>query len=467
MHPLRSPFPPGRILPGLVFPGLIPGLLLAAGCAQETPARPTVVLVSLDTTRADHLSPYGYRRETTPFLSRLAAGSRVFDVGVPTATWTLPSHASIFTGLDPAEHGCWVRLDDVPQTGTLPTLSPDLPLLTTRLAEAGYHQIAAVGGAFTAARYGLLRDFDAHLDPGEAWELPASELNRWLFGQIAHRPRDRPLFVFVNYFDAHAPYDPPAGSYPFPEDGRPLPAVPPLEQLDPGGIGAELVRDAVDQYDRELLVQDRALEALVGALELEGLLEDCLIVVVGDHGEMFGEQPGVFGHGCLPFDPVARVPLLVRRTGGPVDRILEPVSLANVPATILGELGLPPLPGGGTPRFNLLDLPEGLPPAFVEHRGLDTWVGVLRGPRFKYACLLDEGGRPVAGEGEMLFDLGQPGGERAPVELADHPELVRDRRSALEELVARWRPAPSAPAAELTDHELERLHALGYGGQDE
>jgi arylsulfatase A-like enzyme len=435
-----------------------------AACAKERPALPTLVLVTLDTTRADHLSTYGYERRTDPFLAELARTSRVFEIAVPSATWTLPSHVSMLTGLDPAEHGCWMKAEDVGE-GVFPALSPETPLLTGRLRDAGYHQLAAVGGQFTSHHYGLLRDFDEWLDPGERWELAGSELNAWIFAALERRPADRPLFLFVNYFDAHSPYGAPGGrAYPFPADGRELPVIPPIEPRAPDAPPPppEVVRDAIDQYDRELLVQDEALAALFRRLEQEGLLENALVIVTSDHGEMFGEQPGVFGHGCLPYEPVARVPLVVqRRPGGPVDRPEAPVSLANVAATLLAAAGLQPLPaGGGAPRFDLLALPAEPPLPYVEHRGATRWFGVLRGARYKY-------GRALQGkEAELLVDLEADPAERlrrpAPAEAR---AVLAELRAELESLPGRWAAPPEEMGrAELGPVELERLRALGYGG---
>lgn len=437
------------------------GSLACSGA--RAPARPTIVLVTLDTVRADHLSTYGYARTTDPRLAELARASRVFEVAVPSATWTLPSHVSIFSGLDPAEHGCWKKLDEA-EEGDMPAVSGETPLLTGRLRQAGYHQLAAVGGPFVSHRYGLLRDFDEWTDPGEAYERSSAELNRWIFAALERRPREQPLFLFVNYFDAHAPYGAPADrSYPFPEGPRALQVVPPFE---PGTTPPpELLRDAQDQYDREILVQDEALGALLDRLEHEGLLANALVIVTADHGEMFGEQPGTYGHGCLPYEPVARVPLVLqRRPGGPVDRVRTPVSLANLPETLLRAAGLEPLAHGGAERVDLLHLPERPPEPYVELRGAAQWFGVLRGERFKYGCALSPE-RVLPPEGpELLIDLEVDPGEHGS---ATVEEARRNARARLEGLLRAWSPPPTTMGrAVLEPQELERLRALGYGGQE-
>jgi len=441
----------------------------ALGCAEARAPLPTLVLVTLDTTRADHLSTYGYGRATDPNLAALATRARVFEAAVPSATWTLPSHVSMFSGLDPEEHGCWLKAEEAGEGG-MPAVSDETPLFTGPLRAAGYHLLAAVGGPFTSRRYGLLRDFDDAIEPVDTWELSAERLNEWIFSALERRPKDRPLCLFVNYFDAHAPYGaPPDRAYPFPEEPRPLAVVPPLE-VRPGEPPPppELVRDALDQYDRELLVQDEALGALLARLEREGLLADALVIVTADHGEMFGEQPATFGHGCLPFEPVAHVPLVVQRTpAGPVDRVATPVSLANLATTFLAAAGLAPLPtAGGDPRYDLLALPASPPSPYVEHRGTDRWVGALRGPRFKYGCGLGPDRRPLARGVELLIDLQTDPTESLRAPPAPEAAAARARlRAELEQRLAGWASPPRNPGRAVLDaQELELLKAIGYGG---
>jgi arylsulfatase A-like enzyme len=443
---------------------------LLCGC-WERPRRPTVVLVTLDTTRADHLSTYGYARDTDPFLRSLAARSRVFEIAVPSATWTLPSHVSMFSGLDPAEHGCWRKLEESdPARGSLPGLSPATPLVSSALRGAGYHLVGAVGNRFTSRRFGLLRDFHDVLEPDDSGELSSRALNDWIAAALARCPADRPLFLFVNYFDAHAPYDAPKDrSYPFPEDGRDLPPVPPFEDLLRRAvpITAELLQDAVDQYDREIRVQDQALAELWGMLESHGLLEDTLVIVTADHGEAFGDLPELYGHGCAPFEPVAHVPLVVHRNGGPIDRVGVPVSVAHVARTILDQAGIPAaLSGSAAETIDLLRLPEQVAPPFVEYRGRGGWLGVLRARGYKLTSVLEsEAGRARVRSSYLMDLTANPtetprratGPEAAAIEETLRRELARR--------LARWQPEPSdLTEVPLREREIDALRGLGYVG---
>lgn len=324
-------------------------------------APPNVLLIVLDTVRADAMTVYGAERDTTPNLNRLAAKGVIFDQARSTAPWTLPSHASMFTGRWPFEMSADVGR---PLDSTFPTLAE-------RLSERGY----ATGG-FVAnlencnSWYGLARGFQHYEDYYEnavvspLETLRCSRLGRaaatskigWaLIGMVAkpesYRYRksaaminrdalawlsdqgERPYFLFLNYFDAHDPYVPPAGAERKFSDKR---------------IGEELsheerVRDA---YDDCLAYLDEQVGRLLDELEARGRLENTLIVVTSDHGEAFGEH-GLSGHGVSLYRPETHIPLFVvhPETAPAGRRIAHPVSLRDVPSTVLDLVGA----GGDSP----------------------------------------------------------------------------------------------------------------------
>ncbi|QDU65953.1 sulfatase [Engelhardtia mirabilis] len=460
---------------------LVASLAALGACSgPEPPARPTVVLITLDTTRAENLSTYGYRRPTDPFLRSLAQRSRVFERAYSTGTWTLPSHVSMFSGLHPAEHGCWFRLDKRDGETLFPVVGDDLPLVTGSLLDAGYSLIGAVGGPFTSSQYGLARDFDEYIQPsgvdGE-WQLAGSAINARLFPLLAEVDAARPLFLFVNYFDAHAPYDPPQDRvYPFPAVGelefmegqRELHPMPDMTEWQAQGweILEQHERLAIANYDQELLLQDEALEALMGELERLGRLDDALVIVTADHGEMFGEQRGAYGHSCRPWEPVTRVPLVVYRSGGPVDRRREPASVAQIAATILDELGLTQLPPGAAgPVPSLLASSPTPPEALVEFRTPDEWVGAVHAGNLK--LVVDWHARDSAlGERDaLLIDLDSNPSEdpdRVPRTTAWNAtrEPLLERAEALH---AKWLAWPEMARLEVLDgNQIAGLAALGY-----
>jgi arylsulfatase A-like enzyme len=345
---------------------------------------PNVLLIVLDTVRADHLSLHGYPRETSPVLTRLARRGVVFDEARSAAPWTLPSHASLFTGRWPHELGVSEQraLDD-----TYPTLAE---FLATR----GYATAGFIGNTyFCNSWYGLGRGF-AHFEDyyepnvvispvetlcctaigrllvtaiGSAYNVrpdtanpmkDAPRVNRDAF-QWLDDHRDRPFFAFLNYIDAHDPYLTPPGfdrhfgvhpeseaDYDMLNDWYYHP------RKDPTGRDARLLADS---YDDCLAYLDEQLGLLFDGLERRGLLANTLVIVTADHGEHLGEH-GLYGHGKSLYRPEVHVPLVVfGPTGTPAGRrVAAPVSLRDVPATIVERLGLAgssPFPGHSLARF--------------------------------------------------------------------------------------------------------------------
>jgi len=368
-----------------------------ASLSAAAPGAPNVLLVVLDTVRADRLSLYGYGRDTTPNLARLAGRGVVFGEARSTAPWTLPSHASLFTGRWPHELNV---SGDRPLDGTFPTLAEFL-------ATHGYATAGFVGNTyFCNSWYGLSRGFFHYEDyyeqniiisPGEA--LRCTALGRWLIRLVgtaynvrpetANTPKNaerinhdflvwlegsrgkRPFFAFLNYIDAHDPYLTPPG---FDRHFGLKPESPADVELirtwhherkpkDIARRDATLVSDA---YDDCLAALDEQLGRLFAVLEQNGVLDDTLVILTADHGEEFGEH-GLYGHGKSVYRPETQVPLLVFGPAGtriPQGRkIAEPVSLRDVAATVVERLGLAddsPLPGSSLARFWQ---PSAAPPA--------------------------------------------------------------------------------------------------------
>ena len=298
------------------IPALAPlgaALLLAGGCA-EPPAEPmSVVLVTIDTLRADHLSIYGYDRPTAPRLAALAARGVVFEDARAPIPETAPACATLLTGLPPAAHG--VRGNGRP-------LGPEPATLAGLLAAAGYSTAAFVSGfPLTARLSGLDRGF-AHYDdllpdargrvPGVQRRAPktTSAALAWLEGRPAG-----PFFLWVHYYDPHGDYAPgPPWESAFPGAGGPrlpLEAIPEYQRL-----GDE--RDAaayIGRYDGEILHVDSELGRLLDRLEQDDLRDHTLIVLTADHGESLTEHDELFDHGNELYETTIRIPLLVAGPG--------------------------------------------------------------------------------------------------------------------------------------------------------
>jgi arylsulfatase A-like enzyme len=370
-----------------------------AGPGPAPGGSPNVVLVVMDTVRADHLSLYGYERGTSPQLARFARRGVRFAEARSTAPWTLPSHASLFTGRWPHELSAGFG---GPLDGAVPTLAEFLRdhgyatggFVANTLycsAESGLgrgfnryedHEVSASGvlyasaigqrflarvGPFLARRVkaantalrGALRGGEAKLAPHRPNKpyKDASRINRdalaWIDAQAG-----RPFFAFLNYFDAHTPYLLPKGQ------GRHFGKAPATREdfellndfwsLDKTKVTEPTVELARDAYDDCVAYLDEQLGRLVDELDRRGLLRNTVVIVTADHGEELGEH-GLYGHASSLYRPEIHVPLvIVGPSGVPGDRVVaEPVSLRRIPATVVDLLHLSdpsPFPGSSLAR---------------------------------------------------------------------------------------------------------------------
>jgi arylsulfatase A-like enzyme len=424
-------------LPGgltAIVVALAVSLLLCAGCGPAEPQRRNLLLVSVDTLRADHLGAYGRQPSPTPGLDRLAASGTLFLEARATTSWTLPSLASLMTSLHASSHGCWdfrSRLD-----GSFETLA-DL------LYAAGFETAAIASHTFLGEAFGLQQGF-AHYDTdlvrpnlkASHQAVTSPELTdravAWLRQRGGGAAR---WFLWVHYFDPHADYE--------------------LHEGISEAFGTGTLHE---RYVGEVAFTDRAIGRLLEALEDLGLADETVVVVTADHGEEFGEHGGI-SHGRHLYREVLHVPLLVRAPGFPPGRAAGTVSLVDVLPTALELLGLP--------------VPEGL-----QGRSL---VPALRGealaPRPALAelrlyagqhgeSLELDGWKLVRGRGReapQLFDVrSDPGDERDVA--AEHPEVVARLAGLLEAAVREAEAGgPTVRAtAPLGAEELRSLRELGY-----
>lgn len=353
-------------------------LLLAAvlglSCASEPPPPRNLLLVTLDTLRADHLGAYGYDRPTSPHLDAFAERAALFEDALCNVPTTLPSHVSFFTGLPPARHGA--RRNGVVPDEALTTL---FDLLERR----GLRTAAVVASGVLGPR------FVAPLGPDEvrlprrehAYQASAAQVSaealRWL---DAHQAE--PFALWLHYYDAHEPYEPPRRyrqRFARPYDG-PLPETLDLDTLVAFNDDPERVltaadrRHVIDLYDAEIAYLDEHLGRLLEEVETRGLTGSTAIVLVGDHGQALGEQ-GFWGHGLRLLEPVVRIPLLVRlpgETGG--RRLTVPVDGLDLLPTVVDLFDL--VPPDDLPGRSLLPSLRGRPVApkplrMVERRRFD------------------------------------------------------------------------------------------------
>lgn len=444
------------------------------------PGAPNVLLVVLDTVRADHMSGYGYERATTPRLDALARRGVQFDRAVSTAPWTLPAHASLFTG----------RWHSALTASAERKLDSSFPVLAEFLRDHGYATAGFVGNTTNCNTcYGFDRgfaryeDFHGKMTVSPIEILNCSEFGRRLF-QIAglaarlkldphsdrkdaptinrdvlswlDQQKGRPFFAFLNYYDAHDPFILPDGVAPrygpaqrSPKQDRvlrhwfhPGPAVLPTDD-------AKLIRDA---YDDGITYLDDQVGRLLDSMKERGLLENTIVIVTSDHGENLGEHD-LYSHGRSLYQPEVHVPLLIAgpQIVPPDRRVATVASVRDVPATVADLVGLgasSPFPGRSLARCwrdgtqaEVTDESPVISEVFIRTKpGGASWLSpALRGPI--RAAFLGDMKYIWYGDGtEELFDLSADPGETK--NLAGSSDL-RKYREALAAVSAVSKDQPS------------------------
>ncbi|OPL17948.1 MAG: hypothetical protein AVO35_07250 [Candidatus Aegiribacteria sp. MLS_C] len=345
-------------LPGLVLAAIV--LTATASCTRGV-ERPSVVLVIIDTLRADHLSCYGYRRDTSPVLDSLAEAGVMMENVTAQSSWTLPATASIMSGQTPVSHGAGM---DVP-TGRVFGMDPEMPLLAMVMNDNGYATAGFFNVYLLSGDFGFHRGFDlfeCRDDGNGKADSTVSSAIRWL----QRVPDDRPFLLVVHLFDPHDPYDPPRpfdtlyGTGGSERDGG-LEGDGGLEReigfwkfTEEGAVADTGSRNRLEGlYDGEIAWVDGQLGRLMAQvrdLEREGTL----VVVTADHGEEFLEH-GYVGHGRTLYPEITSVPLII--SGTDALRDVHPEAMCgqvDITPTILDYCGLEmPVPVRGRSLFGL------------------------------------------------------------------------------------------------------------------
>lgn len=418
-----------------------PGLALGAVKATPAPLR-HLVLITVDTLRADSLSIYGRSDVRDPALEALAEQSLLFDEAYAHASMTLPSIASLMTGRLPAAHGL---LDN---HGALPQ---GLDTLAQRLAAAGFDSAAFVGNYALRRSRGLDRGFAHYTDSfvrqegvRARRENSAADLNAQALAWLASRDPARRLFLWIHYQEPHGPYLP-AGFRADPHAPAELVlprsashsgfgAIPRYQWLGHGRLAEYRAR-----YAAEVRSLDRPLAELIAALRTRGLLDEALLVFTADHGESFGENGLYCAHGEGLDPSLLHVPLLLRIPGEPAARRRDRVRSVDVAPTALALLGLDALGSGRS---------------LLEAVGDRTLVAQSKTRSRHWRSLW---------RGELRLDEEQ---ERDPVlSAAAGSTIPPERAAALRQQLARlapWKPAAAAKPTPLAPGEADALRALGY-----
>ncbi|HEY6546317.1 MAG TPA: sulfatase [Vicinamibacteria bacterium] len=429
----------------------------------------SVVFITIDTLRADHLSAYGYRRETSPHLDALARRGTLFEQAYTFWPKTRGSFVAMLTGKPPSRTG---------YGKTHPMLLDLNPTLASVLQSAGYETKAVVDNPNVAASLGYAKGFSSYRETWQEKEL-RTETDRahaiteaGLSFLKAARP-DRPFFLWLHYVNPHAPYEPPPPfDRQFSEGEASGPRLSVVEDFH-GGIpkrwavpGRDRLGFYVSQYDGEIAAVDAEVGRVVEALDRSAVRDRALVLVTSDHGESLGEHGYYFDHGENLFDPSLRVPLIVVAPGAPAGRrVFGFASTLDVVPTVLdaAKVSWPPDLAG---RSLLKAVEGGTVPAperlFAQN---DRNLSAAFSRTSKIVAFPEEARQRFA-----LYDRAKDPGETKDV-AALRPEALREERRELELFLeradrewARMRPLLEGRPGEgmLSPEACERLKALGY-----
>ncbi len=423
-------------------------LVALASCGTDERPR-LVVLVSIDTLRADHLGLYGYERPTSPVLDALALESTVFDQAMSTSPWTLPAHGSLLTGLYPGRHGL---------TSHERYLASSLKTLAQLFSEAGYRTAAVVNSHNLGPEFGLDRGFQQYRYVEERVDRrePSAEITDQAMAWLKEAGKNR-LFLFLHYYDVHSDY---ASRPEYEKDflrqyeGIADGSTAQLASHREGKISLSTADapNLIDRYDAGIRQMDAELGRLLDFLRGE----DAFLILTSDHGEEFFEHGGVL-HGQTQYEEVIRVPLLVKGPGVPAGRrVPTPVSLVDIAPTLLARAGIAPPDGLDGVDLGLLWAGEEREDRCIfseaDHNNVEH--DITRAVRYRSLKLhFNRLSREY-----RLYDLASDPAERMDVSAGQESAVA-----ALSEQLEKYlRGAVEAPLRALSDEEIENLRSLGY-----
>lgn len=444
----------------VIISSLLIGLFArdTAKTERETamPGAPNILLISIDSLRADHLGAYGYRRATSPNIDAIARGGTAFETVISPTSWTLPAHMTMLTSLPPEKHG--VITDRF-------RLAHDIETVPQRLHRAGYDTAGFVSATYLDGLFGFNRGFDVYDDytilriaaeksrTAVTSGLVADRAVDWL----RHRKQTSPFFLFLHFYDVHYNYNPPARFARMFDSSYRGPVTGDINSL-PRDVKQRDLAHLVALYDGEIAWVDANIGRVVAALDGMGVAKNTIIVITADHGEEFLDH-GQCGHYKTLYDEVLRVPLIIRYPGHVAAgrRVEGQVRLMDIGPTVMALAGIraprthdqtaarsltcyvKPAPSARVPSF----------PAFGDLRGE---IASLRTGDAKLI-------RNLRTHQEEFYDLSRDPGERHDV------RVNSDKADELRAMLDRWRSSANGTTAgeiEIEDDEKESLRSLGY-----
>ncbi len=423
------------------------GLLASCTEPTQTATLPDVVVIVIDTLRADRLSFYGHDRETAPFLASLAARGLIFDNAWATSSWTAPATASIFTGLYPNQHGVRLGLRaGMDRAGRVESYSlnriPDeVETLATFMRRHGYRTFGASANPNIDARLGFERGFDHFVPFDPASSKSGARLSQEVLAlRETFEREDTPYFLYLHFADPHGPYTRHA------------------EWIEPDVPRPTNPLDDIAAYDSEIRFSDEHIRRVFEGL---GIGEDTLVIFTADHGQEFLDH-GMRGHGWQLYSELTRVPFFVVAPGRPeargrTDRLVGGIDVLPTVADLIGrplERGVAgrsvfePAPDGDTPRFSMR----------TRYTGDDTTAHIHAVVAGRFKLIVHD---PDARH--ELYDLVEDPGERRDLSGAN-PALVESLAAliAAQRADAEQHGHRAAQAFTPDAALIEQLEALGY-----
>jgi arylsulfatase len=452
---------PTDLVPGMPVPAALwgsPMLYQKKTVAASVPSHPNILLIGVDTLRADAVGVYRPRRPSlTPSIDRLAGHADVYLHAWSTANSTNPSFASIHSGLSPKNTGVYDLHTRLPA---------DRPTLAAELGRAGYDTMAVISAHHLGDHNsGLARGFATVTTAPEhfAGELPVDLAMGWI-AERAPRAGARPFFVWLHLYDPHTPHVPPQpyadGFVPAEPAGlSPVAAWAEFRRRGPRGYTEPVLAGSKDLYDGEVAYVDRQVGRLVGFLESRGMLDHSVVAVVADHGANAGAPHLLFRHLGL-WDTTTHVPLVVRWPGAAPEgrRIAGMVQTIDLFPALLKAAGVPPPPSDGR-DLRELTAPgrSGRPAVFAEHA--NRAGAMVRTAAYQY--IVSKGNARAVPDGPYLYDLAAD-----PTEVTNLAGRGLPVESQLAADLARWqserRPGAAATPQSVSREDAARLRSLGY-----
>ncbi len=418
---------------------------------REQRNRPNIVVIVIDTLRADHLPFYGYAHSTAPFLSELAQQGIVFDRAYSTSSWTAPATASLFTSLYPFQHGVITgmvatrRALELDPTITLHAIPDEAVTITEIMQSAGYRTFGVADNLNICAAEGFDQGFDAfHSDNDRGAAAVNAQVEDW---KEAILEPESPYYLYLHYMDPHGPY---------------TPQPPWSERL--GATGTP----EISAYDSEIRHVDEHIRKL---FEMLGWGEDSIVVVTADHGEEFGDH-GDFRHGHNLYNETLQVPLLVYPAsafGRESGRVSEPVSLIDLLPTLREAAGVRPT--GHEEGRSLLGALRGESRSLADRKELfahlqRTRLGSRNGEELVVRAVIAGAQKyllTTPGAREELYDVVDDPQETNDL-FSGHPDRGAELRMRFEAFEQTSQRLPEvSKQIQLDESQLKKLRSLGYG----